>query len=180
MAKYTIREQRFIEELPHDWNQTQAAIRAGYSPKTARQIGAELMQKPKIKDAIDKIRADQSRRSGMNIDVAIQEMARIARVNPKRLFNDDGSPKPIQELDDDTAAALIGLEVMEIYEGRGDDRHFVGYLKKYKLADKKGALEAFFRHYGMFKDDAPIVNVNINNPFAGLSTEELKKLIQDG
>lgn len=183
MPRYTIKEKRFLDELPHDWNQTQAAIRAGYSPKTARQIGAELMTKPKIKDAVEKIKAEQSRRTGMNVDVALLEMARLARFNPKRLFNADGRPKSITELDDDTAAAIIGLEVMEIYEGRGDDRRFVGHLKKYKLADKKGALESFFRHYGMFverhehtgKDGGPIEHVH-KPDLSKLTEEELDVL----
>lgn len=178
--KYTIKEQRFIEELPYDWNQAQAAIRAGYSPATARSIASELMQKPKIREAVDRIRAEQSRRTGLSVDVVLQEFARLARFDPRRLFNPDGSPKAINELDDDTAAAIVGLEVVEMYEGLGVEREFVGYLKKYKLADKKSALDSIAKHLGMFKDDAPVVNVNVNNPFAGLTTEELKKLIHDG
>ena len=41
---------------------------------------------------------------------------------------------------------------MEIWEGRGDDRQFVGYLKKYKIVDKKGALDSIAKHLGMFID----------------------------
>lgn len=178
MARYTKKEKRFIEELPYDWNQTKAAIRAGYSPKTARQIAAELMTKPKIKDAIDKVRAEQSRQTGVSVELVVQELARLGRFDPRKLFNFDGSPRPITDLDNDTVAAISGLEVMDVYEGRGDNRRFVGYIKKYKFADKKGALDSLAKHLGMFSD-APVVNIH-NNPFAGLTTDELRKLIQDG
>lgn len=150
MSRLTKKEKQFIQEYLVDLNATQAAIRAKYSPATARQIGAELMTKEKIRDAIDKAMAERSRRTGVSVDLVIRELARIARFDPRRMFNDDGSPKLITELDDDTAAALAGFEVMEIYEGRGDDRHFVGYLKKYKPADKKGALDSLAKHLGMF------------------------------
>lgn len=70
----------------------------------------------------------------------MQEYARLGFFDPRNLFHEDGSPKPIQELDDDTAAVLAGLEVVEIREGKGDDRHSVGYLEKYKLADKRGTI----------------------------------------
>jgi hypothetical protein len=42
--------------------------------------------------------------------------------------------------------------VQEIYEGEGENRHFVGYSKKYKLNDKKGALDSMSRYLGMFND----------------------------
>ena len=56
----------------------------------------------------------------------------------------------ITTLDDDTAGALAGLDVLEEYEGSGRDREFVGYTKKYKIADKLRALEALGKHLGLF------------------------------
>jgi phage terminase small subunit len=86
----------------------------------------------------------------VTVERVLQEYARLGFFDPRKLFNDDGSPKGIHELDDDTAAVLAGLEVMEIWEGRGEERQFVGYLKKYKLVDKKGALDSIAKHLGMF------------------------------
>lgn len=81
------------------------------------------------------------------------EASRLATFDPRKLFREDGSPKPINELDDDTAAALAGLDVVEEWEGSGDDRQFVGYTKKYKVADKNSALEKLFKHHGLYEKD---------------------------
>jgi len=53
----------------------------------------------------------------------------------------------------DTAAAVAGIEVVEQFEGSGKDRVFVGYLKKYRIADKNSALEKLFRHHGLYERD---------------------------
>ena len=81
------------------------------------------------------------------------EASRLATFDPRRLFKEDGSPKPINELDDDTAAALAGLDVTEEWSGSGEGRVFVGLTKKYKVADKNSALEKLFRHHGLYEKD---------------------------
>lgn len=93
-------------------------------------------------------------------DRVLQELARIAFFDPRRLLNADGSPKPINELDDDTAAAVAGLDVLEEYEGSGQDRVFVGYTKKFKIADKNTALTNAMRHLGMLKDKTELSGPN--------------------
>ena len=79
------------------------------------------------------------------------EASRIALFDPRKLFREDGSPKPISELDDDTAAALAGLDVHEEYAGSGEDRVFIGYTKKYRLAEKNVALEKLFKFHGLYE-----------------------------
>ena len=73
----TKKQKRFVEEYLIDLNATQAAIRAGYSPDTAGSIGAENLKKPEIKNRIDKAMAERSRRTGINQDRVLQELARI-------------------------------------------------------------------------------------------------------
>ena len=180
---FTKKQKKFVEEYLIDLNQTQAAIRAGYSTHTARQIAAEMMTSPKIKDAVDKALAIRSKRTGINADRVLLELARIGFFDVRKLFDADGSPKDITELDEDTAAAIAGLEVAEVYEGQGEQRTFVGYLKKYKLADKKGALDSIARHLGMFierhehtgRDSGPIEHSHKPN-LSVLTDEELSLL----
>lgn len=62
----TDKQKRFCEEYMIDLNATQAAIRAGYSPKTAHQTGAENLSKPVIQNCIAQLQAEQSRRTGVN------------------------------------------------------------------------------------------------------------------
>src|SRR5690606_634276 len=80
------------------------------------------------------------------------ELARLAFFDPRRLFNAHGAPIPISELDDDTAAAIAGIEVLEEYEGTGKDRKFIGYTKKYRIVDKNTAITNAMRHLALFKD----------------------------
>ena len=58
-TKLTAKQQRFCDEYLTDLNATQAAIRAGYSEKTARQIGTENLSKPYIREYIDKRMAEK-------------------------------------------------------------------------------------------------------------------------
>lgn len=142
----------FIKEYLVDLNATQAAKRAGYSEKTAYSMGQRLLKNVEVQKAIEQSMEERSSRTEITQDMVLKEYAKLAFFDPRKLFNPDGSPKDITELDDDTAAALSGLDVQEVYEGHGEDREFVGYIKKYKLADKKGALDSVGRHLGMFTD----------------------------
>ena len=62
------KQRRFVEEYLVDLNGTQAAIRAGYSPRTARQIASENLSKPDIADAIAEAQAARSQRTQITAD----------------------------------------------------------------------------------------------------------------
>lgn len=111
------------------------------------------MKDVRVASAIAARRSVLQDRLEITTDRVLRERARLAFFDVRKLFNDDGSPKPINELDDDTAAAIAGLEVAEIWEGSGDNRHFVGYLKKYKLTDKSASLTALEKHLGLYEAD---------------------------
>ncbi|MBR0568375.1 terminase small subunit [Azoarcus sp. L1K30] len=149
---WTKKLSRFVDEYLKDLNGTQAAIRAGYSEKSAMVQASKMLKNPKVAAAIAERMKDRERRTEITQDRVLRELARVAFFDPRKLYRDDGSPKDITELDDDTAAAVAGLEVLEQYEGLGDDRKFVGYLKKYKIADKGQALTNAMRHLGLFND----------------------------
>lgn len=148
--KLTPKQKRFVSEYLIDLNATQAAIRAGYSPKTANEQGARLLVNVSIAKAIQKATDKRQERTEITQDRVLKEYARIAFLDPRRFFDSDGIPKPIEALDDDTAAALAGLEIREEFEGAGENRTLAGYTKKYKLANKLGALDSLAKHLGMF------------------------------
>lgn len=148
----TPKQSVFVDEYLIDLNATQAAIRAGYSKKTARQMGDENLSKPDIQAAIQARMKDRANRTGIEQDRVLKELARLAFFDVRKLYDADGSPIPIHQLDDDTAAAVAGLDIMEEYEGHGEDRVFVGYTKKYKVNDKNSALTLAMRHLGMLND----------------------------
>lgn len=144
----TPKQGRFVEEYLVDLNGTQAAIRAGYSAKTAGWICQELLTKTHIQKAIQERRAALSKKTEITQERVLQEYARLAFFDPRKIFDSTGAPKPIHELDDDTAAAIVGLDVVQV----GNAEVGVGDVLKYKLADKKGALDSVARHLGMFND----------------------------
>lgn len=68
----------FVQEYLKDMNATQAAIRAGYSHKTAYSIGQENLNKPEIKKAIDAAMSERSKRANLTADYVLQNLHEIA------------------------------------------------------------------------------------------------------
>ena len=138
----TKKQKRFIEEYLIDLNATQAAIRAGYSPKTAKDIGCENLAKPNISDAIDKAMAERSRRTGINQDRILQELARIGLAKITDVVDPDtGKIRPGASDDDLACIQSIKIKPNEF-----------GTEREVKLYDKKSALIDLGKHLGLFKD----------------------------
>ena len=148
VQELTPKQARFVQEYLIDLNATQAAIRAGYSAKTAEWQGPQLLGKSHVAQAIQDGIKRRSERTEITQDRVLKEVARLAFLDIRKAFNTDGSLKPLHELDDDTAAAIAGMDVIEM-SGAEDA---LSTLKKIKLSDKKGALELLMRHMGMLND----------------------------
>lgn len=144
----------FVREYLVDLNATAAAKRAGYSEKTAHVIGQENLRKPAIKEAISEAMKARSDRTEITADRVLLELGRLAFLDIRKAFNADGSLKPIHELDDDTAAAIAGIEVSETHGGDSA----AGTLKKIKLSDKRASLELCGRHLQMWNDKLALTN----------------------
>lgn len=153
----TKKQKRFCEEYLIDLNATQAAIRAGYSPDTAKAIGCENLTKPDIRAHIDRAMAERSRRTGVNADRVVQELAKIAFVNATDVIDPKTATVKENALPEDTAA-IQSVKVKTF----GED----GLEREIKMADKLRALEMLGRHLGMFKDKLELSG--------GLDTEKTK------
>lgn len=180
--KLTAKQIRFVDEYLVDFNATQAAIRAGYKAKTAHVIGAENLRKPKIAEEIARRQKDLQRRTEISQDRVVKELARIAfadatdyaQVETRTVEKDDGTEVSYQtgtlkntaELSPEQRAAISGIK-----QGANG--------VEIKLHDKIKALELLGRHIGMFNDKLE-VKATVDNPFAGLSTEELRNVIDSG
>lgn len=152
MRKLTPKQQRFVSEYLIDLNATQAAIRAGYSERTARSIGQRLLTNVDIQEAIRKHRTELEKRTEITIDRCLKEYACIAFLDPLRIFEDDGTLKKIQDIPEEARRAFGGLEVTTL--NREDDT--TGTLSKVKLLNKKDALDSIMRHLGGFNDKLQI------------------------
>lgn len=143
----TPKQKIFVQEYLVDLNATQAAIRAGYSQKNADKIGSELLGKTRVAEAIQKAMQDRQQRTEITQDMVVMEAAKLAFFDIRKLFDKDGKPLDITKVDAETAAALVGLDVQDISD---DDGNYIGYMKKYKMADKLKALELLSKLLGFF------------------------------
>ena len=142
----TKKQKLFIEEYLIDLNATQAAIRAGYSPDSARQSGSDNMNNPYIRAHIDKAMAERSKRTGINADRILIELAKIALLNPANVVNLDEATVRDDALPEDLAAvASIKVKRFPTKDGEGIEREI-------KFYDKSKALELAGKHLGMFRD----------------------------
>ena len=74
----TAKQQRFVDEYLVDLNATQAALRAGYSPRSARSIGPELLEKPAVAQAVAAAVGERAGRTGITQDRVVEELSNIA------------------------------------------------------------------------------------------------------
>ena len=153
MSKLTAKQTQFVAEYLIDLNATQAAIRAGYSVKTANEQGARLLANVSVRAALQKSMQARSTRTEVTSDRVLKEIARIAFFDPRKMFGVGGQPLEVTDLDDDTAAAIGGLDVLEEWDGSGENKVLRGYVKKYKIADKNSALEKLAKHLGLYEMD---------------------------
>lgn len=148
------RRKLFVEAyLTNSGNAGEAARAAGYSAKTSHAAGCRLLKHVQVATLLKQRRAFVIEKMELTTERTLREIARLAYVDPRKFFHADGRPKEITELDDDTAAALAGMEVTEEWTGSGADRQIAGVTKKYKLADKNAALEKAMKHLGEYERD---------------------------
>lgn len=138
----------YVQELLADpaMNQTQAAIRAGYSPRTAAESAVRLMKRRDIQEEIEKFKAERAVRLAITQDRVLLELARLAFVNPLKVI-DAGEGTVRDDVTEDDAATIASVKVKTIPT---EDGNIVE--REVKLTDKKAALELLGKHMGMFKE----------------------------
>lgn len=118
----TDKQLRFFREYMVDLNATQAAIRAGYSQATARQIGYQLKNDPRIKKLINKA-FDEGGKATADLAQRLREsIAHVAFANQQRLYQPDPKnralqvPRPLHELSEEDAACVARV-VEKVHDG---------------------------------------------------------------
>ena len=146
----TNKQRRFVEEYLIDLNATQAAIRAGYSPDTAEEQGARLLRFVKVSTAVKQAIAERSRRTGVNAERVVTELAKIAFANITDIANITEAVLKDDAARDDTAAVLS----VKVKRGIGESVE-----REIKMHDKVKALEQLGRHLGLFNDKLRLENL---------------------
>jgi phage terminase small subunit len=152
--KLTAKEEAFCQSYLIDFNATRAAKAAGYSGRSATEIGSENLRKLHIQERINELRENTGKTFNITRERIAQELARIAFADIRNLFDDvSGDLVPPYELSDDAAAVIGSIEIDALYDGVGKDRTQIGLTKKVKTWEKTKALEALNRMMGFNAPD---------------------------
>lgn len=167
---------RFVAEYLVDLNATQAAIRAGYSKKTAEQQGSRLLRNAQIVAEVEAGKAKRAKRVEISQDEVLREIIRLARSDLRQLFDDRGNLLPPDKWSDEAAAAVASVEVVQRRGSEGVD------TVRVRVYDKTANLTLLARHLGMLKDkvehSGTITAIGVNPK--NLSDAELEEALMAG
>lgn len=142
----SLKQLRFVDEYLVDLNATQAAIRAGYSAKTAKQQGHRLLTYVDVQKAIEAKRKEVAGEIGITRERVLKEMASLAFSDLRGIFDEHGALRPIHTLTAGQAASISSIEV------EGPSKQNPNWVTKVKLWPKGPQLENLLKHLGMAED----------------------------
>ena len=147
MANLTPKQQRFVEEYLIDLNATQAAIRAGYSEKTAKVIAAQNLSKLNVQEAIEEAQSKRAEQTQIDAAYVLKRLVEIDQMDVLDIMDDQMKIRPVNEWPKVWRQYVVNLENLELSDGEG-------CFKKIKWPDKVKNLELLGRHVsvGAFKD----------------------------
>lgn len=186
--KLTPKQKLFVDEYLVDLNATRAYKVAGYSVKSdnaAAVEGHKLLRNPKIEIYLKERMNDREKRTEITQDKVLKELAKIGFADIKD-FLEYRTAKTVVTHDEDGEPVIDYQQIIDVIDSKDVDTSVIQEVSigkdgtfKFKLYDKQKALVDIGKHLGMFVDKVEHSgNMNINNPYEGLTTEELKKLIQ--
>lgn len=152
----TAKQQRFVAEYLIDLNQTQAAIRAGYSDKTAAEQASRLLTNVKVADAIQAAMKARSERTQIDADWVLKRLARDATADLADLYTEHGTLKPVHEWPIAWRTGLVaGIETVQERDGEdAEGKPVYSTVRKVKLLDRTKLVELIGKHVevGAFKE----------------------------
>lgn len=160
MAELTPQQQKFVEEYLVDGNAAAAYRRAGYvarNDNVAAAAASRLLRNVKIEQALVKARqvqmerlAAEGRSPQIRADRVLEEFARVAFSDPRKLYRPDGTLKPPSEWDDETAASIASVETDESVLQVEENSRLTTRTHKVKRWDKLRALKHLGDHLRLF------------------------------
>jgi phage terminase small subunit len=168
--KLTAKQEKFCNEYLIDLNATQAAIRAGYSQKTAMEQGYQLLQKTSVSSYIKEARQKDANKAEITRQKVISEYAKLAFFDIRKVLTVDGGLKDTTDWDDDSAAAIAGLESYD--EKEPDSGMVLGTVRKIKISDKRAALDSLCKVLGFNAPEKSEIKMD-NAPFNDSQVEKI-------
>lgn len=185
MAKLTNKQKAFVEEYMIDLNATQAAIRAGYSEKTANRIATENLSKPDIQEYLQKRMKEREIRTEITQDFVLRELFAIAQADGSDFAKviEKTAMQPILDAEgnqiDEKEVKYKDVELELTDNLPAAKKKAISSIKQTKFGievssyDRVKALELIGKHLGMFIDKVESTNVNLNKDVSDMSDDEL-------
>ena len=169
-GKLTPKQEKFVDEYLKDLNATKAAIRAGYSRRSANNIGPGNLLKPIIQQAIQERRDELKASTQMDQEWVLERYKRLIEYHIDDFYDDEGNLRPLSEIPKDALYAICGFKNAKHSEiikyKTGTVKKVNSLLQKFKMPNKKDVLDSIGKYLGMFEKDneqkRPIVPVQIN------------------
>lgn len=167
MSKLTAKQEAFCLEYLKDLNATQAAIRAGYSEKTAQEQSSRLLSNVMVSERIATLLKERSDNTKTDAQYVLNRLREIDELDIIDIINDDMNGfKPIKEWPKAWRISISGLDMKTIIEG--GDQPVEALVQKIKWPDKTKNLELIGRHVDVSAfageksvDDTPIGRIEI-------------------
>lgn len=153
--RLTDKQRRFCEEYVVDWNATRAAIAAGYSKKTARQIATQNLSKLYIREHIEDIQKDLSKLTGVTATRNILELKKIAYSSIASFKNDWMTEKEFDNLTEEQLACISDIQYQTKTTGETTET-----IVKFKIHDKQKAIEILNKMLGFNDSDKLDITTN--------------------
>lgn len=138
----------FVAEYLKDLNASAAALRAGYSPKTAASQGGRLLQSVEVRQAIDAAMVKRAERVNVQADDVLRELANVGFIDIGEAFDDEGSLLPLKKMPASVRRAVSSIETSSVVLDDGK----ATFVTKVKFWDKLKALELIGKNLKMFTD----------------------------
>lgn len=171
----TIREEKFcLEYVAMERRNATQAYRNAFRNTTygtAAVEGNRLLKKPHILHRVKELMAERSAQYAQGLQRAIKELLRMAYYDPRKLFDDDGRIKPINELGPDEARILAGIKTM--HKVSGDDSDAVTVITDIKLPDKRANIELLLRLYKATSESTPLNDKITKNVLKRVNSGEI-------
>ena len=155
----TAQRQRFVEEYLVDLNGTEAAIRAGYSPRSAKAQASQLLALPEVQVAVSAAKASRSDRTKIDADWVLNRLAEEADADVADLYDESGALKPVKDWPLIWRKGLVaGLDVEEVRE----EGVTIAVVRKVKLSDRTKRIELIGKHVGVqaFREQVGLADPN--------------------
>lgn len=177
--------------LSNGFNKKQAGISAGFAPGRADRTSVAILRRPEVAAYVESKLKKVDNKMELTRERILQEVARVALFDPRKMFREDGSLMNIHEMDEDTARCITSMEIEKAVkqikkkQDRGEEvtqeEAIAIITKKVKTTSKEKGLELAMRHHGMLNDSLALTGANGGPIMVGLvSDAELERIAMGG